>query len=54
MYYTVNTVFINYFDSLTDDLETHILQNWTMQEQVLPISLEMFEFDSKLLKAPKN
>ena len=54
MYYTVNTVFMHYFDSLTDDLETHISQNWTMQEQVLPISLQMFEFDSKLLKAPKT
>ena len=54
MYYTVNTVFMHYFDSLTDDLETYISQNWTMQEQVLPISLQMFEFDSKLLKAPKT
>ena len=41
---------MHYFDSLTDDLETHISQNWPMQEQVLPISLETFEFDSKLLK----
>ena len=54
MYYTVNTAFIHYFDSLTNDLETHISQNWTMQEQVLPISLQMFEFDSKLLKSPKT
>ena len=54
MYYTVNIVFIHYFESLTDDLETHISQNWTMQEQVLPISLQTFEFDSKLLKAPKT
>ena len=54
MYYTVNTAFMHYFDSLTDDLETHISQNWTTQEQVFPISLQMFEFDSKLLKAPKT
>ena len=27
MYYTVNTVFMHYFDSLTDNLETHILKN---------------------------
>ena len=40
--------------SLTDDLETHISQNWTMQVQILPISLQTFEFDSKLLKAPKT
>ena len=54
MYYTVNTAFMHYFDSLTDDLETHISQNWTTQGQVFPISLQMFEFDSKLLKAPKT
>ena len=54
IYYTVNTSFMYYFDSSTDDLETHISQNWTMQEQVLPITLQAFEFDSKLLKAPKT
>ena len=40
MYYTVNTVFMHYFDSLTYNLETHISQNWTTQEQVFPISLQ--------------
>ena len=34
MYYTVNTAFMHYFDSLTDNLETHISENWTTQEQV--------------------
>ena len=28
-----------------------IPQNWTTQEQVLPISLQTTQFDSKLLKA---
>ena len=54
IYYTVNTVFMYYFNSLTDDLETYISQNWTTQEQVCPISLQKFEFDSQLLKAPKT
>ena len=27
MYFTVNTAFMHYFDSLTNDLEVHILQN---------------------------
>ena len=54
MYYTVNTAFMHYFDSSTDNLDTHILQNWTTQEQVFPVSLQMLEFDSKLLKAPKT
>ena len=47
MYYTVNMEFMYYFDSLTDNLETHISQNWTTQEQVFPISLQTSEFDSK-------
>ena len=54
IYYTVNTAFMHYFDSLTDNLETHISQYWKMQEQVLPISLQMFVSDSKLLKTPKT
>ena len=42
IYYTVNTVFMHYFDSLKEDIEitdldVHISQNWTTQEQVLPI-----------------
>ena len=45
---------MHYFDSLTNSLEVHILQNWTMQEQFLPTLLQMFEFDSKLLEAPKT
>ena len=54
MYYTVHTVFMHSFDSLTDSLDTNISPNWTTQEQVFPISLQTFEFDSKLLKAPKT
>ena len=54
MYFTVNTAFMHYFASLTNELEVHILQNWTMHEQVLPISLQTFDFDSKLLEAPKT
>ena len=54
MYFTVNTAFMHYFDSLTNDLEVHILQNWTTHEQVLPISLQTSDCDSKLLKAPET
>ena len=58
MYYTVNTAFMHYFDSLEEDLETtdldaHIFQNWVKQEQVIPISIQTLEIDSKLLKAPE-
>ena len=34
MYYTVNTAFMHYFDILTNNLETHISENWTTQEYV--------------------
>ena len=34
MYFTVNTAFMHYFDSLTNELDAHILQNWTKHEQV--------------------
>ena len=54
MYFTVNTAFMHYFDSLTNNLENNILQNWTMHEPILLISLQMFNFDSKLLEAPKT
>ena len=54
MYFTVNTEFMHYFDNLTNSLETHILQNWTMHEQAMPNSLQTFDFDSKLLEAPKD
>ena len=52
IYFTVNTVFMHYFDSLTKHLKNHILQNWKMHEQVLPISLQICNFDSKVLEAP--
>ena len=54
MYFTVNTVFKHYFDNLTDVLDVHILQDWTTHEQVLPISLQTFDYNSKLLEAPKS
>ena len=42
MYFTVQYSIYALFDSLTNNLDTHILQNWTMHEQVLPISLKYF------------
>ena len=47
MYYTVNTAFMHYFDSLTEHLETHISQNWITQEQV-------FQFHCKHLNLISN
>ena len=53
MYFTVNLAFINYFDNLIDSLTFLILLNRTTYEQILPISLEMFEFKPEFTKAPK-
>ena len=39
MYFGVDTAFVNYFSDLIDSLHIPILQNWTTQEQILPISL---------------
>ena len=44
-----------YLDTFREELEVPSLemnQNWTTQEQVLPISLQSTPFDNKLLKAP--
>ena len=56
MYFTVNTAFVSYLDSLdnlTDSLKAPILQNRTAYKQTLPISLPPPDFDSKLLAVPR-
>ena len=53
MYFTVNLAFVNYFENIIEDLDFSILTNWTTQEQILPISVEILEFDPKLLSTPK-
>ena len=57
MYSTVNTTFMHYLDNFKEQLEISSLdvnQNWTTQEQILPISLQPTLFDNKLLKAPET
>ena len=57
MYLTVNTVFVNYLDSLdnlTVSLKAPILLNRTTYKQTVPISLIPPEFDYNLLTAPKT
>ena len=34
-------------------MEVPALENWTTQEEILPISLLSFEFDTNLMQAPK-
>ena len=52
MYFMANTAFLNYFEGIIDTLEVPFLHNVTMQEHILPISLESDEFDKELLAAP--
>ena len=53
MHFTVNLAFVNYFENLMEELSMPISQNWTTQEQILPISLKTFEIDPKLINAPR-
>ena len=53
MYFMANTAFLNYFEGLIDTLKVPILQNMTMQEHILPISLESDDSDKELLAAPE-
>ena len=54
MYFIVNLAFINYLEGMVESLSSAISTNWTPQEQILPISIENFEFNPKLLTAPQN
>ena len=37
-----------------EELGIPVSQNWTTQEQILPLSLETFETNPNLLNAPKH
>ena len=54
MHFTVNLAFVNYFENLLEETSKPISRNWTTQEQILPISLKIFEIDPKLTNAPKT
>ena len=57
MYFTVNTVFVNYLDkfpNLTESLEFLIIRNKTTFEQTLPISLNISKFNPTLLTASSD
>ena len=54
MYFTVNLVFVNYFENTLEELGISISKNWTTQEQILPISVEVFEFDPKIVQCTQR
>ena len=51
MYFMANTAFLNYFKGLINTPEVLFLHNVTMQQHILPISLESDDFDEELLAA---
>ena len=54
IYFTVNLAFVNYFEGAIENLNGSISKNWTTHEQILPISIENYEYDPQLLSAPKT
>ena len=54
MYFTINLAFVNYFDDMIEKLGIPVSQNWTTQEQILPLLIETFEIHPNLLNAPKT
>ena len=54
MHFTVNLAFVNYFDDVIKELGIQISQNWTTQEQILPLSLKTFEINPNFINAPKT
>ena len=51
MYFTVNLAFVDYLEELNESIKTPINRSWTNFKQPLPVSLESFQLDSKLLHA---
>ena len=54
MHFTINLDFVNYFNDMLEELGIPISQNWTTQEQILPLSLETFEINTNLINALKT
>ena len=45
---------MNYFDDMIEELGIPVSQNWTTQEQILPLSIETFEINPSLFNTPKT
>ena len=52
MYFTVNLAFVDYLEELDKTITMPINRNWTSVKQSLPISLESFQLNSKLMHVP--
>ena len=52
MNFTVNLAFVDYLAQLNVSLNTPINRNWTNVKQPIPISLDSFQINHKLMHAP--
>ena len=52
MYFMVNLAFMDYLMQLNVSLDAPINRNWTNVKQPIPISLDSFQINSKLMHAP--
>ena len=52
MYFMVNLAFLDYLKQLNVTLNTPINRNWTSVKQSIPISLDSFQINPKLMHAP--
>ena len=50
----MNLAFVDYLEQLNETIVTPIDRNWTNYRQILPISLQSFQFNSSLLQTPKT
>ena len=47
-----NLAFVDYLEELNETIKTPINRNWTSFKQSLPVSLESFQLNSKLMHTP--
>ena len=52
MYFTVNLAFVDYLEELNETVTMPINRNWTSVKKSLPVFLESFQLNSKLMHAP--
>ena len=52
MYFTANLAFVDYLEELNETIIMPINRIWRSVKQSLPVSLESFQLNSKLMDAP--
>ena len=51
-YFTINLAFMDYLEQLNETLTIPINRNWMNAKQPIPISLDSFQVNPKLMHAP--